>query len=254
MTTWNPFTEPTLLLLTEALLHFVWQGTAILMLLIAALWIVGFRRAAVRYRLLLLGLAMMAVCPPATFCGLLAIRETPEVSSLDPVQEDSAAGVSSASVAAQFWAEAPDRVEAVSPNASSAADDHPAWLQRAQPQLLVCWLLGVALLSSRMASGWLGARWLVHQSCPAPAQLKAQLARLAERLDMSGTPSIRISVRIREAMVVGLLRPVVLVPSAWLAQTPADVWESVLLHELAHIRRRDLWVNVLQRLVETLLF
>ncbi|MGE5612409.1 MAG: M56 family metallopeptidase, partial [Bacillota bacterium] len=49
-------------------------------------------------------------------------------------------------------------------------------------------------------------------------------------------------------------RPMVLLPIALLAGTPMEVLEAVIAHELAHIRRHDLWVNLLQRVLETLLF
>src|SRR6185295_5988417 len=54
--------------------------------------------------------------------------------------------------------------------------------------------------------------------------------------------------------VVGWLRPVVLVPVGALAGLPADQVEALLLHELAHIRRHDYLVNILQSVAEALLF
>src|SRR5262249_24799390 len=54
--------------------------------------------------------------------------------------------------------------------------------------------------------------------------------------------------------VVGWLRPVVLVPAAALAGLPPEQLEALLIHELAHIRRHDYLVNVLQGVVEALLF
>ena len=55
-------------------------------------------------------------------------------------------------------------------------------------------------------------------------------------------------------MVLGHLRPVILVPVGLLAQMPPQQIETILLHELAHVRRYDYLVNVFQRLVEGLLF
>ena len=45
-----------------------------------------------------------------------------------------------------------------------------------------------------------------------------------------------------------------LVPVAWVTEMPAEALEAVIAHELAHVRRLDLWVNLLQRVVETLFF
>lgn len=55
-------------------------------------------------------------------------------------------------------------------------------------------------------------------------------------------------------MVVGHIRPVILMPIGVLAGLPAAQSEAILLHELAHIRRYDYLVNILQRWVECLLF
>ena len=70
----------------------------------------------------------------------------------------------------------------------------------------------------------------------------------------SGSAAFSASEAAREAVVTGLLRPMVLLPAAWLAEMTPEVLEAVIAHELAHIRRYDLWVNLFQRFVETLLF
>ena len=54
--------------------------------------------------------------------------------------------------------------------------------------------------------------------------------------------------------VIGWLRPVVLMPASALAGMGPQQLEAILAHELAHIRRHDYLVNLLQTLVETLLF
>jgi hypothetical protein len=55
-------------------------------------------------------------------------------------------------------------------------------------------------------------------------------------------------------MAVGLVRPLILIPASWISEMPLDMLEAVIAHELAHLARRDLCVNWLQRIVETLLF
>jgi uncharacterized protein (TIGR03435 family) len=54
--------------------------------------------------------------------------------------------------------------------------------------------------------------------------------------------------------VIGWLRPVVLLPAAALASLTVAQVEAILAHELAHIRRHDFFVNLLQTVAETLLF
>ena len=55
-------------------------------------------------------------------------------------------------------------------------------------------------------------------------------------------------------VVIGYLKPVILIPAGLLANLPVDQVEAILLHELAHIRRADYLVNLLQTMVESLLF
>jgi bla regulator protein blaR1 len=59
---------------------------------------------------------------------------------------------------------------------------------------------------------------------------------------------------IKVPVVIGFLKPVILVPLGLLSQLPTEQVEAVLLHELAHIRRRDYLVNLIQNLAETVFF
>ena len=95
----------------------------------------------------------------------------------------------------------------------------------------------------------------------APPRTPARLGRvgrpvaiLAGRLGLRMVPGVFVSDVVRDAVVTGLLRPMVLLPAAWLLETTPELLEAVIAHELAHIRRFDLWVNLFQRLVETILF
>jgi len=55
-------------------------------------------------------------------------------------------------------------------------------------------------------------------------------------------------------VVIGWIRPVVLVPIGALNGMPAEYVEALLMHELAHVRRKDYLVNLLQSVAEALLF
>jgi bla regulator protein blaR1 len=59
---------------------------------------------------------------------------------------------------------------------------------------------------------------------------------------------------VKVPLVSGVLRPLILVPAGMLSNMPADVIESVLLHELAHIKRNDYLVNIVQSAAETIFF
>src|SRR5262249_1570313 len=115
------------------------------------------------------------------------------------------------------------------------------------------WFLGVMIVGGRLLLGWFGLMHLRRQVDPVPEWIQDQVERLSGQLKITA-PMIRLTYRVSEAVVFGVLRPMILLPAAWSTELPADMIEAVILHELAHLQRRDLWVNLLQRLVEMLLF
>src|SRR5881392_4109170 len=131
---------------------------------------------------------------------------------------------------------------------------------RARPELLlpwivVLWLTGVVALSLRLASGWLAARRLRALGIrPAPEPCVAALHRLAARLRVSRPVRVLESAVLQVPAVLGWVRPVILVPaSALTGLTPLQL-DALLAHELAHVRRYDYLVNLIQSVIETLLF
>lgn len=128
-------------------------------------------------------------------------------------------------------------------------------LRPALPWLVGGWCIGVLALSGYHLGGWAQARRLVRSGTrPAPAAWQERLARLATRLRVTRPVRLLESTRVVVPAVVGWLRPVVLVPASALSGLPVAQLEAVLAHELAHVRRHDYLVNLLQSAVETLLF
>ena len=140
----------------------------------------------------------------------------------------------------------------VEPITHEAAPVRSGW-SRVQPWIVSGWLLGVASLSLRLLLGWLGVWRLRRRVEPVPEWLAARVTSLAQTLRVA-RPLIHLSHRVTEAVAVGFLKPMILLPVAWITELKPDMIEAVIAHELAHIRRGDLWVNLIQRLVETLLF
>ena len=140
-------------------------------------------------------------------------------------------------------------VELFTPEATRARSN---W-SRVQPWIVSGWLFGVALFSLRLLLGWLGVWRLRRRVEPVPEWLTARVHSLSQAMRVT-RPLIHLSQRVTEAVAVGFLKPMILLPVAWVTELQPDMIEAVLAHELAHIRRGDLWVNLIQRLVETLLF
>ena len=119
---------------------------------------------------------------------------------------------------------------------------------------LPLWALGVVLFSLRAVGSATYAMRLTRRAAPADPALAASVARLAERMRIARRVRVAISTLMPAPATLGVWCPVLLMPpAAALGLTPAQL-EAVIAHELAHIRRHDYLVNILQVLVETLFF
>jgi beta-lactamase regulating signal transducer with metallopeptidase domain len=246
--------------LTWTLLHFLWQGAAV-----AGLWIVLFHlfrgsRTQFRYLLGLAGMFLMAACPVATFVFL-------ESAAIHAEALRKQAEMVTSTAYDKLARDVPQAGGSMTPEFAHSRDAFPAasvttlWrvdlaerIGDAQPFLLCGWILGLAFLSGRLLLGVVGIRRLGRGRLAVSGEIADRAADLAVRLGFRGMPGIFSSAVAREAIVTGLLRPMVLLPAAWLVEMPPEVLEAVIAHELAHIRRFDLWFNLFQRFVETLLF
>jgi beta-lactamase regulating signal transducer with metallopeptidase domain len=129
------------------------------------------------------------------------------------------------------------------PAHSVVGADHLISMARIKTVALLIWSLGFAWSLARLFAGWNAARRLRDTS---------RTAHELERLLACELPlhaSIRFSDAIASPMVVGLWRPCILVPQALAAELPQAVLTDILRHEIAHVRRRDLPMTLLQRVL-----
>jgi beta-lactamase regulating signal transducer with metallopeptidase domain len=121
--------------------------------------------------------------------------------------------------------------------------------------LTICWLIGVFLLSLRLLIGLNQTRKISNQDRqPVAEYWQVMLKGLAQQLNIAKPVAIFQSAMVEVPTVIGWLTPIILLPpSALIGLTPGQL-ELILVHELAHIRRYDYFVNLLQTVIETLLF
>ncbi len=121
--------------------------------------------------------------------------------------------------------------------------------------LVGTWTLGVLVLSLRPLIGWWYIRRLRRSGLTNVSdEIRQTVAGLAQRLRIQKLVSVFQSTLVEVPCVIGAWRPVILLPAAVLTGLTTDQLEAVLAHELAHIRRHDFVMNIIQTLVETLLF
>jgi beta-lactamase regulating signal transducer with metallopeptidase domain len=225
------------------LLHFLWQGAALAALFASLNWALRHAAPPARYALAAATLAGMLALPLATLSHSLAARQV-------------SAAESGSSCAASETPGCPSPVTFLpSPFPTPVSEPTRQQLEQFLSPLVSLWAAGVFFLSLRTFGGWvLVQRLRVNGPSPVPEALDATLARLREALRISAPVRLFQSALVQVPTALGWLRPVVLVPAGALVGLTASQLELVLAHELAHIRRRDYLVNLLQTAVETLLF
>jgi len=121
--------------------------------------------------------------------------------------------------------------------------------------LVILWLAGMAALSLRALGGWYLAQSLARRDTLAvPAELLQRCHDLQRRLAMASPVRFLVSRRANVPLVIGCLRPVILIPLSAVSGLSPHQLEALMLHELAHIRRLDAVTNILLTAVETILF
>ena len=117
------------------------------------------------------------------------------------------------------------------------------------------WLLGVCVSTWRLIRSHRTLRLLaLNAQTDTYSGLRRLCEPLLDLLHLRANVRFAVSELIDVPCVIGLFKPLVLLPAALLARMPQDQLELVLLHELSHIKNGDLWINSAQVLVEVLMF
>jgi beta-lactamase regulating signal transducer with metallopeptidase domain len=221
-----------------SLLHFLWQGALLAMLLWTVNALVGKSTTArssarIRYAAACVVMLLMVVALLATLISNYPLQSPTHIAG---ALSDVGHGILPSGAAL--------------PNAAGAGPgiSLTGWV-------VAFWFAGVVILSGRMAGGWLRAQIIKRRSCdPAPPELIQAFENLKQRLRVTGPVRLCASVKTKTPMVIGWMRPLVLLPATALTGLNELQLRSVLAHELAHIRRHDYLINLLQTAVETILF
>ena len=235
-----------------ALLQFVWQGAVLGMLTAALLALLRKSAPDIRYVVGTIGLALMATMPVVTGVQANRAATLATAGAIDmPVRAFTPDAVSARLAAPAPLPQGRARAAADARTSVLPAVESGPWL----PLLVFGWLCGVTVLSLRLASGWLWIQRMKRHRTVAPAKRWQQTAqKLARQLHIARPVRLLESAAVAVPTVIGWLRPVVLLPASALAALSPEQMEAILAHELAHVRRHDYLVNLLQTLVETLLF
>lgn len=214
------------------LVHSLWQGGVIAIGLLIALRFLRRADANTRYLAACSAMALLVLAPIATFAALRAHHGDANVSAVARPQADSQSSL---------------------PHVARPAGDTTLLPHRnLMRDIVIIWSAGVALMALWHVAGWITLASL-RSGRPVNTLLPA-LDRICARLQIGRAVRLLESARLEVPAVVGVFKPVILVPTAILSNlSPAQV-EAILAHELAHVRRHDYLINLVQAAVETVLF
>ncbi|MDR6806269.1 beta-lactamase regulating signal transducer with metallopeptidase domain [Dyadobacter sp. BE34] len=225
------------------LMHSLWQGLVAAIGAGIILLCTRKSKPAFRYNLLALVMLLFVVGTVLTFN--LMIRDSGEISG-------------SVVVFSKEWG-VPTTFQHAGDIALATAETD--WIMKimaffnANAQVIVAgWFLVFVLKSILAASGLLYLRKVAQQVSTPEMKWIVRFYELAERMRIGQEVELRESAQVAVPLVIGFLKPVVLVPLGMLANLPAAQVEAILLHELAHIRRRDYLINLVQIFCENVFF
>lgn len=225
--------SPFLYSLALTLIHFIWQGVLISVALKSVLIFTPHNKPQLRYAFSSIAMLCNLILPIITFFIIyqsdkLALLDNITLSNIEQTYADTS------SVSNTVWSQ--ELVEYL-------------------PYLSVVWLVIITILASKIFFEIYSVNQLGRQEAkPAIGLLQARFNQLVTKLAITSSPKLLISLKVSVPMAIGWLKPVVLVPAAMVSGLTPTQLDMLILHELAHIRRHDYFVNFIQTLVETLLF
>lgn len=235
-----------------ALLQSLWQRALVGVVTALSLTVLRRSSANCRYIVACVSLIAIAAIPVAT-----AVAHARELRARSIQHQDGIVQSPVATADADSSAAASDLLSDDALRTQASAE--PSWwqerLERWSVIAVALWILGVLVLSVRLVSSWLVINRIGRAAMRPIAETWQEPARrLISTLRVTATLRLVESDLVNVPMVIGWVRPIILLPGCTLTGLSPGQLEAVIAHELAHVRRHDYLVNLLQTTIETLLF
>ncbi|SHL18493.1 Signal transducer regulating beta-lactamase production, contains metallopeptidase domain [Chitinophaga jiangningensis] len=123
------------------------------------------------------------------------------------------------------------------------------------PVLVTLYVIGFCIMTIKLFADLAQLQRIrTDKTSPMDASWEQHLARLSAQLDITRPVKLLVSGYIQVPVMLGFLKPIILLPVAMVNNLSTEQLEAILLHELAHIKRNDYLLNIFQSIVETILF
>jgi len=238
------------------LIHSLWLAAAVTAALGVALTLLRKASSNVRYLVACGALILMVVLPTATF-WMVDAPATRVVSLTDPAMDAPTAlpSIGTTEIPLHMRETPPASVMTTETPKVSWSARAITKLEASLPYFVLAWIVGVFGLSLWHLGGWAQLQRLKRQLVePVADELRGKVNRLSEQLRIRQAVDVVQSALVQVPTVIGWLKPLILLPASAITGLSATQLEALLAHELAHIRRHDYLVNMLQTAIEILGF
>ncbi|HMJ70537.1 MAG TPA: M56 family metallopeptidase [Cyclobacteriaceae bacterium] len=219
------------------LIHSLWQGLLIFILLKIASGLLPSTRSDARYGLGVGALLVLIISSVTTFFALDQTASGYATFNFDSFVSGPIAAQAALAVEQPF---------SVFTTALHWIDANIIWLLR-------FWMLGFVIGLIRIAAGlWYIGR-LRRNAHPVQEEWMNMVNSLSESLNIKRVVAIA-EAGITSPMVVGFMKPMILFPFGLLTGLTGEQVETIIVHELSHVRRQDYVINLFQAIVETIFF
>ncbi|MFK7767412.1 MAG: M56 family metallopeptidase [Mariniblastus sp.] len=267
--------------ITWTILHFVWMGFAIWFMAQGFRFLFPSTRPMKLYRANLLGLLALIGCLPiAAIFGAWHLesdnldrqqtaysrdvldvdsetKSTTEEIPTDEPTEEVFSGQKAATIANDsdtLPAEQPEPAGVAAPDLAATSASLNETVAKLSPLIAIGYLCGMVLMMFRLMLMVVGCRRIKNEAfTDQNTILSNRLTEVADRLGIR-IPAFRLTARVSSPMVVGLLKPMLLMPASLISGMTMAELDAVLIHELAHLKRHDHFVVILQRVAEAIFF
>ncbi|MBX7170644.1 MAG: hypothetical protein K1X72_06770 [Pyrinomonadaceae bacterium] len=234
------------------LLHSLWQIAFVAVILIAALRVLRESSANFRYFASVSALCLSLILPIATFLYLSGNTSNSAITAVTQTSPNVRIEQSIPNLKTENFQNTSQISPIISENIAMTS---PSPKIDFLPILVGVWLIGVLFFSIRLAGGiWTIHLYKTRKVSKVEKHWQEKFDEICKNLQISQKVRFLQSKMVEMPVVIGWLKPVVLVPASAFLQIPAKELETILIHELTHIKRRDYLVNFVQSMVEILFF
>ncbi len=234
------------------LLHSVWQTALVALCLYVALAYAQKLNPNIRYVMAVVALLFTGALTTTTFLDLYFHHQP----ALEELQKDIySRGVSAQHMPLTFVQPVTVGEQLTSLQFSELIQQCKMYVNLHLHWIVALWMTGVLALSLRFA----GSLFYIHRLKkrwvnPVAERWQAKMQVMSKRLNIRQPIILLASGTAKVPMMIGHLKPVILIPAAMMSGLPEDQVEAVIAHEMAHIFRKDYWINMLQSLFEIIFF